>query len=34
MPADAAFDIRKEFRRLAESGSFDEAQADLLVDHS
>ena len=34
MPADAAFDTRKEFKRLAKSGSFDEAQADLLVDHS
>ena len=34
MPADAAFDTRKEFKRLAESGSFDEAQAGLLVDHS
>ena len=34
MPTDVAFDTRKEFKRFAESGSFDEAQADLLVDHS
>lgn len=34
MSADVAFDTRKEFKRFAESGSFDDAQADLLVDHS
>ena len=33
MPADATFDTKQEFNRLAEGG-FDRVQADAIVDHS
>ena len=33
MPADATFDTKQEFNRLAEGG-FDRDQADAIVDHS